>query len=51
MILDYPASGTTEEEILRENPSLTHDDVLATIGYGAEVTRQCIVPVPVDGKA
>ena len=49
MILDFLASGTTEEEILRDYPSLTHEDVLAAIGYGAEVTRERIVPVPVDG--
>jgi uncharacterized protein (DUF433 family) len=49
MILDFLASGMTEEEMLREYPSLTHEDVLAAIAYGAEIARERIVPVPLDG--
>ena len=51
LVLDFLASGMTEEELLREYPSLTHEDVLAAIAYGAEVARERIVPVPVDGRA
>ena len=51
LILDFLASGMKEEEMLREYPSLTHDDVLAAIAYGAEVSRERIIPVPVDGTA
>jgi uncharacterized protein (DUF433 family) len=43
LILDFLASATTEEEILRDYPSLTHEDVLAAIGYGAEVTRERVL--------
>ena len=51
LILDFLAGGMTEEELRREYPSLTHEDVLAAIAYGAEVARERIVPVPVDGAA
>jgi len=51
LILDFLAGGMTEEELLRDYPPLTHEDVLAAIAYGAEVARERIVPVPVDGTA
>lgn len=51
LILDFLADGMTEEHLLREYPSLTHEDVLAAIAYGAEVARERIVPVPIDGTA
>ena len=47
LVLDMLAGGTTEAELLAEYPQLTHDDVLAAIAYGAEVSRERIVPVPV----
>ena len=45
LILDLLASGAAEAELLAEYPQLTHEDVLAAIAYGAEVTRERIVPV------
>lgn len=47
LVLDMLASGMTEAELLAEYSQLTHDDVLAAIAYGAEVSRERIVPVPV----
>ena len=44
LILDLLASGVAEAELLAEYPQLTHEDVLAAIAYGAEVTRERIVP-------
>jgi uncharacterized protein (DUF433 family) len=46
LILDQLADGTTIDELLTEYPQLMHEDVLAAIAYGAEVTRERIVPVP-----
>ena len=46
LILDFLAGGMTEAEFLAEYPQLTHEDVLAAIAYGAEMSRQRIVPVP-----
>jgi uncharacterized protein (DUF433 family) len=36
LLLDFLASGMPMEQIPREYPQLTRDDVLAAIAYGAE---------------
>ena len=46
LILDLLADGMSEAELLAEYPQLGHEDVLAALAYGAEVTRERIVPVP-----
>jgi len=50
LLLDLLAGGMTEAEILAEYPQLRHEDVLAAIAYGAEVSRERIVPVPMSGQ-
>ena len=47
LILDFLASGETSEQILAAYPQLTDDDIRAAIAYGAEVTRERVIPVPV----
>ena len=47
LVLDFLASGETIEEILREYPQLTREDILACIAYGAEMARERFVPIPV----
>ena len=47
LILDYLASGMSEEEILEEYPHLTALDIQACLAYGAEMTRERYVPIPV----
>lgn len=39
-ILDYLASGMTQEEILRDFPYLTADDIQACLSYAADRERQ-----------
>lgn len=51
LVLDNLAGGVTEEELLEEYPRLTHEDVLAAIAYGAEMSRECYVPLPVEKSA
>ena len=51
LILDLLADGMTEAELLAEYPQLVHEDVLAAIAYGAEATRERIIPVPTDRVA
>ncbi len=46
LILDFLAEGMSELDLLAEYPQLGHDDVLAAIAYGAEVTRERFVPIP-----
>ena len=47
LVLDLLAGGMTEAEVLAEYPELSHEDLLAAIAYGAEGSRERIVPVPV----
>jgi len=51
LILDFLAEGMSEEQLLTEYPQLTHDDVLAAIAYGAEMTRERIIPIPLPEVA
>ena len=46
LLLDQLAAGETPEEILRNYPQLTSQDLLAAIAYGAEAARERIIPVP-----
>jgi uncharacterized protein (DUF433 family) len=48
LALDLLAGGMPEAELRAEYPELTHDDVLAAIAYGAEVSRERVIPVPVE---
>ena len=50
LILDFLASGMTAEEILREYPDLSHDDILACIAYGAEMARERYVDLPAEAS-
>ncbi len=46
LIFDLLASGETIEEILEEYPSIEREDVLACIAYGAEMSRDVFVEIP-----
>ena len=48
LILDFLASGSSMEELLSEYPQLTRDDIRATIAYGAEMSRQRYVEIPIE---
>jgi len=50
LILDYLASGSSVEEILKEYPQLQPEDILACIAYGAEMTRERFIPIPMEGQ-
>ncbi|MBW4645164.1 MAG: DUF433 domain-containing protein [Goleter apudmare HA4340-LM2] len=50
LILDYLAGGMTIEEILEAYPSIEREDVLACIAYGAEMTRDVFVELPLTEK-
>jgi uncharacterized protein (DUF433 family) len=51
LILDFLADGMPEAEMFEDYPQLTHEDVLAAIAYGAEASREKIVPVPIERVA
>ncbi|MGH9365620.1 MAG: DUF433 domain-containing protein [Thermoanaerobaculia bacterium] len=46
LILDFLASGMTIEEVLQEYPGLEREDIQACIAYGAEMSRERYVDVP-----
>lgn len=48
LILDLLASGITEREVRAEYPQLTYDDILAAIAYGAEASRERVIPLPLE---
>lgn len=51
LILDNLAEGVTEKELLEDYPSLKHEDILAAIAYGAEMSRERYVPLPIEKSA
>ena len=46
LILDFLADGMSEAELCADYPPLTHEDVLAALAYGAEMTRERVLPIP-----
>ena len=47
LILDFLASGMSQEEILKEYAGLTALDIQACFAYGAEMSRERHVPIPI----
>ena len=41
-VLDYLASGMSEDEILRDFPDLTRDDIRACLAFAADRERRLI---------
>ncbi len=50
LVLDLLAEGESVESIIDEYPHLTREDVQACIAYGAEMSRERIIPIPVDSR-
>lgn len=46
LILDLLASGMTTQEILEDYPGLASEDIQACIAYGAEMSRERFVDIP-----
>ncbi|HEX2620823.1 MAG TPA: DUF433 domain-containing protein [Phototrophicaceae bacterium] len=42
-VLSYLAAGMTIDEILDDFPALTHEDILACLGYAADRERHTVV--------
>lgn len=51
LVLDLLASGMLQQEILEEYPGLTGLDIQACLAYGAEMTRERHVPIPIEQPA
>ena len=51
LILDLLASGSTIPEILSDYPGLEEADIQACIAYGAEMSRERYVNIPLEPAA
>lgn len=48
LLLDFLADGMSIEEVLDEYPHLEREDILAAIAYGAEMSRERFVEIPLS---
>lgn len=48
LIVDNLAEGIPEQEILGAYPQLNREDILAALAFAAEMTRERIIPVPMN---
>ncbi len=48
LILDLLADGMTIKEVISEYPQLKEEDIHAAIAYGAEMSRERYVEIPVE---
>jgi len=51
LILDFLASGTTLAEILADYPELEEADIYACLAYGAEMSRERYLDIPLEASA
>ena len=47
LLLDLLADGMSVEEVLTEYPHLAEEDLRAAIAYGAEMSRERYVEIPI----
>ncbi len=50
LILDFLASGMSVKEIIQDYPDLKEADILACIAYGAEMTRERYIDIPLEAE-
>jgi uncharacterized protein (DUF433 family) len=48
VIVDNLAAGLSHDEILRDFPSISEDDIHAALAYAAELTREGTVDLPLE---
>jgi len=51
LILDLLAGGASSQELLAEYPGLEQEDILACLAYGAEMSRDRYVDIPLKRTA
>jgi uncharacterized protein (DUF433 family) len=51
MVLDLLSSGVSVQEIIGDHPGLVEADVMACIAYGAEMSRERYVDLPLHQPA
>jgi uncharacterized protein (DUF433 family) len=48
LIVDNLADGVSEGELLEAYPQLQSEDIRAALAFAAEMTRERIIPIPVE---
>lgn len=48
VILDNLAAGLSYDEIIASYPSLRPEDIQAAVSYAAELSRERVIPMPVE---
>jgi uncharacterized protein (DUF433 family) len=48
LLLDRIADGENEADLLADYPQLHSDDIRAAIAYGAEMSRERVIPIGVQ---
>ena len=48
LIVENLAEGVSEAELLAAYPQLTVEDIRAALAYAAEMTRERVIPLPVE---
>lgn len=48
LIVDNLAEGVAESELLAAYPQLKTEDIRACLSYAAEMTRERIIPIPME---
>lgn len=48
LILDFLVDGMSFDQIIAEYPQLTEEDIRAAVAYGAEMSRERYVDIPVE---
>jgi uncharacterized protein (DUF433 family) len=51
LIVDNLAEGIPEVELLAAYPQLQAEDIRAALAYAAEMTRERIIPIPIETSA
>jgi uncharacterized protein (DUF433 family) len=51
LILDFLANGASVEDILQDYPQLEESDIMACIAYGAEMSRERFVDIPLESRS
>lgn len=48
LIVDNLAENVSENELLAAYPQLTSEDIRAALAFAAEMTRERVIPIPVE---
>jgi uncharacterized protein (DUF433 family) len=50
LIVENLAEGVSESELLEAYPQLVPDDIRAALAFAAEMTRERVIPIPVEAS-